>query len=170
MTLENRTMDGHSLSNGETLVKAGDDTPADRDRRIPVKDAAMVRRKPAEESEPDTKTAVYPRLPSQNVVDAVYAIKTVGLMSSLFISVVIGCIWILPWVGTNVVIPVVNAFTKFAENTSDTNAKWAETSKSFASMAADSLEEKRHSRAMQESTMGVLKKIEDTLQILTEKK
>ncbi len=158
---------GHALRDDETIVKAGDSTPADRNRRIEV--LPMARRK-ADEAGPDDKTAVYPRLPSQNVVDAVYAIKTVGLMSSLFIAVVIGCIWVLPWVGTNVIVPVVNSMTKFVENTSDTNAKWAETSKSFAAMAADSLEEKRHIKATLDSTHEIMQDIRQSLHILSEKK
>lgn len=152
------------LPETETIVTGHDPTPPHKNDIRPATREPVLsppRRRP----HPDESTDTMPRLPSQKVVDAVFAMRSIGLGGTITLVIVAGIFWTAPWVGINVVIP----FVKIGESI----VKVAETS---VVVSADILEEKKHMRAMLDSKNTIeqqqlndLRDIKDSLRILVGK-
>jgi hypothetical protein len=110
-------MDGISLNGDETLVTANDPTPPhQRESRLSTKEVEVS---PPRRKTPHETTDKFPSLPSQKAIDVAYLVNKCGRITAFCVIVAPAVLVMLPWVGTNVVIPVVNSLTKYIENQSE---------------------------------------------------
>lgn len=128
---------------------------------IAVGGHALVRAKPE------------PGVPSQVVVDAVYATRALGIGATVTLMCVYGCLWALPWIGQNAVVPSIEIWRESQKSSSAIAASSVEASSSMSSAVKDMsgltrevLEEKRQVASSFISVSAALTDVSDQIKAL----
>jgi hypothetical protein len=180
------------ILNGDTLRTQGDSTaPAPAVLRRPSwnptdspylslepitkeSDVSPPRRKL--HADADDETATMTRVPDQKYVNIAYLVNRVGKIFALLVIIAPACLLAMPWVGTNVVIPVVNSFTKYVETQADISKSLVTISQDSVKVSAASLEQNKkveekldHFTARLDASIEVQREVSDSLKKIGQK-
>lgn len=173
------SMDAPSL-NGDTHVGQDDPTPKAR-QPMPVQSIAREEMNVAAtrgrgRSQSNDLTETMPRLPSQKFVDWAYFIGKVGRITAFFFIIAPTCMVAMPWVGTNVVIPIVNAATLYVGTQAEISKSLVTISQDSVKVSAASLEQNKkveekldHFTARLDASIEVQKDVAETLKKINQK-
>ena len=129
-------------------------------------------------------TDTMPRLPSQRAIDIAYLVNKCGRITAAVVLAGPAVLFMLPWIGTNVVVPIVNSATKYVETQAEISKSLVIVSQNSVKVSAQvleqisstekrlehiaarldaSLEVQKETSAVQKETQATLKRLEGKL-------